>query len=283
MSARSRVAACRRRVGAAGRRRIRAAARRVGECHAGGSAQLRPRRRADRPRDLRGLPPRRRDRPLCLPHRARPRESGRAAWSPRSSRAGCRPGPPAQARRATSVRRTGRWTRGSGRRWSAGRARSSSAPEARAGARRSARRLRSARRFARGESRLELAMASSYRPSAANGGTDDYRCFLLDPKLTSSALRHRGADRARHRLDRAPRDPVPHRSRLGRRGGRAGPQRARRRLDVLRRPRGLRRRERKPGRRPRTMQAGSPRGRPGGAATGCATARASRSRPEAGS
>ncbi len=34
-----------------------------------------------------------------------------------------------------------------------------------------------------GESRLELEMATSYRPSAARGATDDYRCFLLDPKL----------------------------------------------------------------------------------------------------
>jgi mono/diheme cytochrome c family protein len=34
-----------------------------------------------------------------------------------------------------------------------------------------------------GESRLELAMAAPYRPSAARGSTDDYRCFLLDPKL----------------------------------------------------------------------------------------------------
>ncbi len=34
-----------------------------------------------------------------------------------------------------------------------------------------------------GESRLELAMATPYRPSAARGATDDYRCFLLDPKL----------------------------------------------------------------------------------------------------
>ena len=39
-----------------------------------------------------------------------------------------------------------------------------------------------------GESRLELAMPASYRPAAANGGTDDYRCFLLDPKLTANRL-----------------------------------------------------------------------------------------------
>jgi mono/diheme cytochrome c family protein len=34
-----------------------------------------------------------------------------------------------------------------------------------------------------GESRLALAMPASYRPSATGGSTDDYRCFLLDPKL----------------------------------------------------------------------------------------------------
>ena len=34
-----------------------------------------------------------------------------------------------------------------------------------------------------GESRLDLGMPVAYRPSAANGGTDDYRCFLLDPRL----------------------------------------------------------------------------------------------------
>ncbi len=38
-------------------------------------------------------------------------------------------------------------------------------------------------KLAPGESYLELSMSERYRPSAANGGTDDYRCFLLDPKL----------------------------------------------------------------------------------------------------
>jgi hypothetical protein len=37
-----------------------------------------------------------------------------------------------------------------------------------------------------GESRLELAMPVPYRPKASGGATDDYRCFLLDPKLTTS-------------------------------------------------------------------------------------------------
>lgn len=36
-----------------------------------------------------------------------------------------------------------------------------------------------------GESRLELAMQTSYRPVGRGGGTDDYRCFLLDPKVTA--------------------------------------------------------------------------------------------------
>jgi hypothetical protein len=35
-----------------------------------------------------------------------------------------------------------------------------------------------------GESRMALRMAAAYRPSAPHGvGTDDYRCFLLDPHL----------------------------------------------------------------------------------------------------
>lgn len=36
-----------------------------------------------------------------------------------------------------------------------------------------------------GERLLELEMPSVYRPVAQNGSTDDYRCFLADPKLTS--------------------------------------------------------------------------------------------------
>ena len=34
-----------------------------------------------------------------------------------------------------------------------------------------------------GESRLALRIPKAYRPSAAHGGTDDYRCFLLDPRV----------------------------------------------------------------------------------------------------
>jgi copper type II ascorbate-dependent monooxygenase-like protein len=36
-----------------------------------------------------------------------------------------------------------------------------------------------------GEHFLTLQMPEPYTPSAPNGGTDEYRCFLIDPKLTS--------------------------------------------------------------------------------------------------
>jgi hypothetical protein len=38
-----------------------------------------------------------------------------------------------------------------------------------------------------GETTLRLRMPTSYRPRAARGATDDYRCFLLDPKLAADA------------------------------------------------------------------------------------------------
>ncbi|HUG65024.1 MAG TPA: hypothetical protein VMK83_07385 [Gaiellaceae bacterium] len=38
-----------------------------------------------------------------------------------------------------------------------------------------------------GEALLNLRMQAAYRPSAAKGITDDYRCFLLDPKRTSDS------------------------------------------------------------------------------------------------
>ena len=38
-----------------------------------------------------------------------------------------------------------------------------------------------------GERVLDLGMPTSYRPTAKTGVTDDYRCFLLDPRLTEDA------------------------------------------------------------------------------------------------
>ena len=40
-----------------------------------------------------------------------------------------------------------------------------------------------------GERRIEVRMPTTYTPSAPTGvGTDDYRCFLLDPKLTADSF-----------------------------------------------------------------------------------------------
>jgi hypothetical protein len=39
-----------------------------------------------------------------------------------------------------------------------------------------------------GERVLSLTMARPYRPKAPHGGTDDYRCFLIDPKLATSSF-----------------------------------------------------------------------------------------------
>lgn len=39
-----------------------------------------------------------------------------------------------------------------------------------------------------GESVVRVAMPTAYTPKAPNGGTDDYRCFLLDPKLSKDGF-----------------------------------------------------------------------------------------------
>jgi hypothetical protein len=39
-----------------------------------------------------------------------------------------------------------------------------------------------------GERFVNLAMQQPYTPAAPNGGTDEYRCFLVDPKLTRTAF-----------------------------------------------------------------------------------------------
>jgi len=39
----------------------------------------------------------------------------------------------------------------------------------------------------KGERFVDLALPRPYAPAAPNGGTDEYRCFVVDPKLTESA------------------------------------------------------------------------------------------------
>jgi hypothetical protein len=39
-----------------------------------------------------------------------------------------------------------------------------------------------------GERFVDLALPRPYTPAAPNGGTDEYRCFVVDPKLTESAF-----------------------------------------------------------------------------------------------
>ena len=87
-----------------------------------------------------------------------------------------------------------------------------------------------------------------YRPAGANGSTDDYRCFLLDPKLASdafvtSARIAPGATSLVHHviLYRIGAGAVAEANALDASHARAG-------LDVLRRPRGRRWHERKPAR-----------------------------------
>ena len=51
-------------------------------------------------------------------------------------------------------------------------------------------------------------MPSAYTPMAKAGATDDYRCFLLDPKLRGGRVRDTGRYRSRSAGDRPPRDPL---------------------------------------------------------------------------
>jgi hypothetical protein len=56
-----------------------------------------------------------------------------------------------------------------------------------------------------GESILRVRMPAAYRPTGRNGATDDYRCFLLDPKLArdvsvTSARIEPGASRVVHHV-----------------------------------------------------------------------------------
>ena len=89
-----------------------------------------------------------------------------------------------------------------------------------------------------GETRMSLRIPKTYTPSAPNGvGTDDYRCFLLDPHLTRDAFLTGHVREARQPQRRPPRDPLPRRPRPGgrrRAARRPGPRRG---LDLLRRQR----------------------------------------------
>jgi hypothetical protein len=43
-------------------------------------------------------------------------------------------------------------------------------------------------RLRRGERHVTLRLPAEYHPAAPSGGTDDYRCFLLDPRLTQATF-----------------------------------------------------------------------------------------------
>ena len=201
-------------------------------------AGLRARRRADRPRDVPRLPPRRRHRAVRVPRRSATSPS-RAALIVRGARrrGACRRGRPrrrspryvgqdaAHPRRRASARTLVDWARAS-----------SCGPGPRAAGRPSARHRHPRPRRARGS----RASSSRCRPpiaqSGTNGSTDDYRCFLLDPSWRrtrsspppgscpgDAAIVHHVI------LYRIPRD-------VGRAGDDARPRGPGTRLDVLRRP-----------------------------------------------
>ena len=72
-------------------------------------------------------------------------------------------------------------------------------------------------RSAAGESFADLRMPEPYTPSAPTGvGTDDYRCFLLDPKLAKDAFLTGARRAAGQPRRRPPRDHVPGPARRGR-------------------------------------------------------------------
>ena len=122
-----------------------------------------------------------------------------------------------------------------------------------------------------GERVLTLGMPAAYRPTAKNGATDDYRCFLLDPKLTEDAYATSARIVPRARVDRPPRDPLPHLRESRARGQAAGCRLVRRRLVVLRRHRRLAARATS-----WTTHRGSPRGRRAGERAASRTEPASR-------
>ena len=178
-------------------RRIRSDARRRGER---GTAELHARRRARDPAEVRGLSSRGRHRPVPVRDVAtdlvslgadRRDGAGRphaavAAWP-------SLPEPMPESRSAGSATASGR--------------RSSPGPtrEAASTARPASLFPRSRAQVEPGESLLTLRMPSAYKPRAPKGVTDDYRCFLLDPKragdsFVTSARIEPGADKVVHHV-----------------------------------------------------------------------------------
>ena len=113
----------------------------------------------------------------------------------------------------------------------------------------------------------------------AGGATDDYRCFLLDPKLAGGRLGDVGTHRAGRVEDRPPRDPLPHLALAGRRGEEAGLRRRAARAGRASAGPGSVRTEAAARHATRsTTRTGSAPGRRAGPAVACRTAPASRFR-----
>ena len=138
-------------------------------------------------REMRRLPSSRRDRTVP----ARDREAGLRSLEPdRGGGAGRRHATMAAGRqlaRPTQERRNGRSPRANARRSSRGRMRAGGSTVPRAKPRGRGAGAREARR----DAASTCACRPPTAPSAPTGATDDYRCFLLDPKLDRRRVRLR--------------------------------------------------------------------------------------------
>ena len=203
---------CPRRRGAAAPRRGPARGRQRRGRHRGGT-ELHARRGADRPRQVRRLSPAGRNRAVRLPHRTRRLLQGDAD---RGGRARAQDAAVATGAEVGAVRRAG--AAHADALPSATRSCAGFAPAPESTARRSARRRQPTTRPRAGRDAAPPAAAAPYTPRSASGATDDYRCFMLDPKLAEDAF----ATSIRIEPDadppRAPRDPVPRCRRERRRG-----------------------------------------------------------------
>ncbi len=241
---------------------------------------LRPGGRPDRPRQVRGLPSARRDRPVRLPDGGRRRREGTADRGRRRE--------PADAAVAAgsslpALRRTGpphALLRAAGDAAALG-ALAARAP--RGAARADARRRPTEDGRHRSSRRDDARPGDADRVHPTLRGRRDRRLPLLPARRQARGglLRHVCADRARAGSARPPRHPLPRPPGAGLRRAASRPRVPRAGLDVLRRQRcpTARERRRRRGRLvPERRRAGSPPGRPAGAATGCPRAWASPSR-----